>query len=249
RGVESVLDGIFQGMAEAFLPDKAAGQSAVVQYDVTVAGAPRTYQLRIGGGRCEVVKGRADPPRGTLTLSLPDFLRLVARTRPPGGVDPPGRIRDSRRARLGELRARLQGTAALHGAGGRDQGPALLGRRRACGRHEPERALPARDAAQRRALAPEHRPSVRLGRNRGRPALRGLRVRAGLDAEGGPRPRGQPRLGRDRAPDDAGARRALLRARAWRRPPRLEAREHHGDEDRRAAERARARLRPGRLVA
>ena len=84
RGVESVLDGIFQGMAEAFLPDKAAGQSAVVQYDVTVAGAPRTYyQLRIGGGRCEVVKGRADPPRVTLTLSLPDFLRLVAGKLPP----------------------------------------------------------------------------------------------------------------------------------------------------------------------
>jgi len=83
RGVESVLDGIFQGMAEAFLPDKAAGQSAVVQYDVTVAGAPRNYQLRIGGGRCEVVKGRADPPRVTLTLSLPDFLRLVAGKLPP----------------------------------------------------------------------------------------------------------------------------------------------------------------------
>ena len=37
RGVESVLDGVFQGMADAFLPDKAAGQSAIVQYDVTVA--------------------------------------------------------------------------------------------------------------------------------------------------------------------------------------------------------------------
>src|SRR6058998_2465124 len=73
RGVEGTLDGVFQGMAEAFLPDKAAGQSAVVQYDVTVAGAPRSYQLKIGSGRCEVVKGRADPPRVTLTLSLPDF--------------------------------------------------------------------------------------------------------------------------------------------------------------------------------
>jgi putative sterol carrier protein len=83
RGVESVLDGIFQGMAEAFLPDKAAGQSAVVQYDVTVRGEPHTYQLKIGGGKCEVVKGRADPPRVTLTLSLPDFLRLVAGKLPP----------------------------------------------------------------------------------------------------------------------------------------------------------------------
>ena len=83
RGVESVLDGIFQGMAEAFLPDKAAGQSALVQYDVTVGGSPHTYQLKIGGGTCEVVKGRADPPRVTLTLALPDFLRLVAGKLPP----------------------------------------------------------------------------------------------------------------------------------------------------------------------
>ena len=83
RGVESVLDGVFQGMAEAFLPDKAAGQSAVVQYDVTVRGEPHTHQLKIGGGKCEVVKGRADPPRVTLTLALPDFLRLVAGKLPP----------------------------------------------------------------------------------------------------------------------------------------------------------------------
>ena len=83
RGVESVLDGVFQGMAEAFLPDKAAGQSAVVQYDVTVAGQPHTYQLRIGGGKCEIAKGGADTPRVTLTLALADFLRVVAGKLPP----------------------------------------------------------------------------------------------------------------------------------------------------------------------
>src|SRR5437867_8877919 len=83
RVVEGVLDEVFQGMTEAFLPDKAAGQSAVVQYDVTVAGEPHTYQLNIAGGRCEVVKGRADTPQVTLTLALPDFLRLVAGKLPP----------------------------------------------------------------------------------------------------------------------------------------------------------------------
>src|SRR5881296_2268304 len=83
RGVEGVLDDVFQGMAEAFLPDKATGQSAVVQYDVTVAGKPHTYQLKIAGGKCEIVKGRAAAPRVTLTLALPDFLRLVAGKLPP----------------------------------------------------------------------------------------------------------------------------------------------------------------------
>ncbi len=85
RGVEGVLDDVFQGMAEAFLPDKTAGQSAIVQYDVTVAGAPHTYQLKIAGGKCEVVKGRAAAPRVTLTLTLPDFLRLPPRCRAGSG--------------------------------------------------------------------------------------------------------------------------------------------------------------------
>src|SRR5256885_14598420 len=73
RGVESVLDGVFQGMAEAFLPDKAAGQSAVVQYDVTVAGAPHTYQLKGGGGKGDIGKGRGGTPAVTLPLAVPGF--------------------------------------------------------------------------------------------------------------------------------------------------------------------------------
>src|SRR5438067_6164349 len=60
RGVEGVLDDVFQGMAEAFLPDKTAGQSAIVQYDVTLARAPRrprpsrsrTSRPRSSAGRC-----------------------------------------------------------------------------------------------------------------------------------------------------------------------------------------------------
>jgi len=83
RGLEAVLDDVFDGMREAFLPDKAAGQNAVVQYDVTVAGKSHTYQLRIAGGRCEVVKGHPDTARVTLTLALPDFLRVVAGKLPP----------------------------------------------------------------------------------------------------------------------------------------------------------------------
>src|SRR5439155_23796993 len=83
RGVDGVLADVFQGMAEAFLPDKAAGQSAIVQYDVTLAGAPHTYQLKIAGGKCEIVKRPADAARVTLALALPDFLRLVAGKLPP----------------------------------------------------------------------------------------------------------------------------------------------------------------------
>src|SRR5690242_1183436 len=72
RGIDGVLDGVFAGMAEAFLPEKAGAQSAVVQYDVTVAGQPHSYHLKIADGRCTIAKGRSDAARVTLTLALPD---------------------------------------------------------------------------------------------------------------------------------------------------------------------------------
>jgi len=77
QGTESVLGSIFAGMAEAFLPAKAGGQSAVIQYDVTASGKTHTYQLKIANGKCEVVPGTSGPARVTLNLSLPDFMRLV----------------------------------------------------------------------------------------------------------------------------------------------------------------------------
>ena len=79
QGVDTVLDQIFSGMAEAFVPARAAGQSAVVQYDINTSSGVRTYQLRVADGRCDVVKGGGgSPARVTLQLALADFMRLVA---------------------------------------------------------------------------------------------------------------------------------------------------------------------------
>jgi len=77
QGTDTVLQQIFAGMAEAFLPDKAGSQSAVIQYDINVGGTVHSYQLKIAGGKCELVKGAAGPARVTLALLAPDFLRLV----------------------------------------------------------------------------------------------------------------------------------------------------------------------------
>ncbi len=77
QGVEGVLASCFAGMAEAFLPEKAAGQSAVVQYDITAAGKTHSFQLKVAGGKCEVVAGAAGPARTTLGLNVADFLRLI----------------------------------------------------------------------------------------------------------------------------------------------------------------------------
>jgi len=80
QGADTVLGQIFAGMVEAFLPQKAGSQSAVIQYDINVGGTVHTYQLKIAGGKCELVKGAAGPARVTLALQAPDFLRLVTGT-------------------------------------------------------------------------------------------------------------------------------------------------------------------------
>ena len=78
QGTDTVLDQIFAGMGEAFLPAKAGSQSAVIQYDINVGGQVHTYQLKIAGGKCELAKGAGGPARVTLALGMADFLRLVS---------------------------------------------------------------------------------------------------------------------------------------------------------------------------
>jgi putative sterol carrier protein len=76
-GVEKALDDVFEGMVQAFIPEKAAGQSAVIQYDVNAPDGKQSYQLKVADGKCKVLKGSPESARVTLTLSAPDFLRLV----------------------------------------------------------------------------------------------------------------------------------------------------------------------------
>ncbi len=78
QGIDTVLDQIFAGMKDAFLPEKAGNQSAVIQYDVNAAGKVHTYQLKVANGKCELAKGAGGPARVTLALGLADLLRLVS---------------------------------------------------------------------------------------------------------------------------------------------------------------------------
>ena len=76
-GFKKALDKVFEKMPEAFIPEKAAGQSAVIQYDVSSPEGKHTYQVKVAGGSCTIAEGSAEKPRVTLVLSTPDFLRLV----------------------------------------------------------------------------------------------------------------------------------------------------------------------------
>jgi putative sterol carrier protein len=77
-GVSTVLDQIFNAMKERFQPDKAAGQTAVVQWDISTPDGTESYQFKVDNGTCEINKGGTETARVTLGLSLPDFIRFVA---------------------------------------------------------------------------------------------------------------------------------------------------------------------------
>jgi putative sterol carrier protein len=79
-GVDGVLDQVFAGMAESFNPDKAAGQQAVVQFEISAPDGTHEYAMRIADGRCEVERGRAESPRVTIRMGLGDFLRMITGT-------------------------------------------------------------------------------------------------------------------------------------------------------------------------
>jgi putative sterol carrier protein len=77
-GIDTLLDQVFAGMEQAYRPDKAAGQNAVVQWDVHAPDGTHSRTVHIADGTCKVEPGAAESPRLTLTLTLPDFLRFVA---------------------------------------------------------------------------------------------------------------------------------------------------------------------------
>lgn len=76
-GSDQVLRDIFQGMKDAFRPDKAKDTEAVIQYVITTEDGERPWIVHIHGGACEVSEGTADDPRITLRMKITDFVRLI----------------------------------------------------------------------------------------------------------------------------------------------------------------------------
>jgi putative sterol carrier protein len=76
-GTDKVLGQIFDYMAGRFQPERAAGQSAVIGWDITSPEGTHSYQLNVTDGTCTASAGNAEPARVTLGLALPDFLRFL----------------------------------------------------------------------------------------------------------------------------------------------------------------------------
>jgi putative sterol carrier protein len=77
QGADTLLGGIFDEMGKRFLPEKAAGRTAVIEYDINLGDSTEIYQLDVAGGACTVSKGAAKEATVALTLAAPDFLRLI----------------------------------------------------------------------------------------------------------------------------------------------------------------------------
>lgn len=77
-GVDTVLSQVFDAMKSRLDPQKAAGQSAVIQWDVNAPDGTHSYQFKVDNGSGSWTEGTPDTQRVTLTFSLADFLRFVA---------------------------------------------------------------------------------------------------------------------------------------------------------------------------
>ena len=76
-GEDEVLKNIFQGMQEAFIPEKAQGVNSTIQYDVATDAGTKSWSAKIENGTCVTSEGPAPDPRLTLQVSLVDFIRLI----------------------------------------------------------------------------------------------------------------------------------------------------------------------------
>jgi putative sterol carrier protein len=76
-GTKPTLDRIFQGFEERFVPDRAGGVDADIQWVVRDAGQEHPYVVGVHDGTCTARSGTAESPKVTFTLDLVPFTRLV----------------------------------------------------------------------------------------------------------------------------------------------------------------------------
>jgi putative sterol carrier protein len=77
-GTKQVLDRVFHGMGERFLPEKAEGVDATVQFTITDEGKEYPYSIAIADGKCSLTEGAADTPKVTITTDVVSFANMIA---------------------------------------------------------------------------------------------------------------------------------------------------------------------------
>lgn len=67
---------VFQMMPQRFNAAAAAGVNATYQFDLTGDGGG-TWQVKVGGGACEVAEGAPGPANITITMAAADYLDMI----------------------------------------------------------------------------------------------------------------------------------------------------------------------------
>jgi putative sterol carrier protein len=71
---------LFAGMERQFLPERAAGFTGDIQYNLRAPdGTTRAYTVTIADDHATARPGAADAPKLTITLSTADFVRIAGR--------------------------------------------------------------------------------------------------------------------------------------------------------------------------
>jgi putative sterol carrier protein len=79
-GSQRGLRFVFAQMAKAYRPDRAAGWTGDIRYELTGArGSVRTWTLSCGQARARAHEGAAPQPALTIKLGLADFIRMAGR--------------------------------------------------------------------------------------------------------------------------------------------------------------------------
>ena len=74
---------IFSAIPDSFQPERAAGGSARIDFTITGGEEPERYAVVVEDGQCRTEQDPSEPGAASLTLALPEFLRLIVGTASP----------------------------------------------------------------------------------------------------------------------------------------------------------------------
>ena len=76
-GTADVLDRIFEGMEQRFVPEKASDVDDDILFEITDEGETHSYVVSIHDGSCKTQRGSVESPKVKLTSGLVPFIKLV----------------------------------------------------------------------------------------------------------------------------------------------------------------------------
>jgi putative sterol carrier protein len=77
-GVDAALTQAFTSMAARFIPARAKGERALIQWEIDSPEGKKLHCINVDGAQCTHTPGALPHPRVTIGVSVANFLRLIA---------------------------------------------------------------------------------------------------------------------------------------------------------------------------